>query len=534
MICYDTLKENKHISKSVCEKIKTINLHSYQWASLAILLLCHKNLSVPEAALLEWILRRNELIHPILRVKFPAHLILNKVTSENNPKNDEGHDDNFYKHVIVSTGRNSRIGKEYLTTLISKLINNQLSLDFLAVWLMIVRMDGLSEPDVVDLTQAMLNSGEIYDYRNSPKLENRQIIRRYPTGALSEKTALILPSLIAAFSYDYPIATTFFVGKSLGFTGGTWDKLSSIPGFSFPAPGEETIETLLKTHAAICVTQDSLNPADRLMYQFRSVTGTIDSIELIVASIASKQLAIPPDLLLLDVRYGEGAFMKSYSKGKSLLFLMRKVINEGGVNCIGKLRGTTQPNGASIGNSVEVAEATSIITGKVDHEYWDSRALSEQREIVIDFLIIMLDYLFPGKNRLFWGKIAKHKFENGEVQASYEKILSAHKVSQAIINKLCQDPNFLIRDIRKCSIKSTKQGILRRIDQKRLGYIINFSLGAGGNIYSSDVNYKCGLILRKRLGDYVSDGTELCIVLDDSQVIDIDLIRAIRECFSIV
>jgi thymidine phosphorylase len=213
--------------------------------------------------------------------------------------------------------------------------------------------------------------------------------------------------------------------------------------------------------------------------------------------------------------------------------LMSKVIHEGGVDCVGKLTGTNQPNGMSIGNSVEVAEATSIITGRVDQEYWDSRAVNEQREIVIDFFIIMLDRLFPGKTRLFWKKVATEKFENGEVQTHYEKILSAHKVSKPVINNLCQDPNFFIRDIRKYSIKSTKKGVLRKIDQKRLGYILNFNLGAGGNIYSKEMNYKCGLILKKRLGDYVSDSSELCIVLDNSQVIDTDLIKSIHECFSI-
>jgi pyrimidine-nucleoside phosphorylase len=285
-------------------------------------------------------------------------------------------------------------------------------------------------------------------------------------------------------------------------------------------------------NVAMCITKDSLNPADRLMYQFRSATGTINSIGLIVASIASKQLASPPDLLLLDVRYGSGAFMKSLNDAKVLLSHLSAVIKDHGVDCIGKLTRTKQPNGMSIGNKFEVAEAVSIITNTVNEEYWDKRALAEQKELVINFMASLMNRLFP-KNISFWKKIGFEKFRNGEVQQGFRKILSAHKVSDYIVENLCKDPNFLIRNLRKHSIRSNKEGVLVKIDQKNLGYIVNFYFGAGGNVFSKEINNDCGFILRKRIGDHVQVSSELCWVFDNPQVMDDDLGMRIRECFYI-
>ncbi len=534
MRSYDVLRAGSHLSGSECRRIIDLQGRSYQLASLAVLLLHQARLTVDEEALLEWIITNHKQIIPFVGARFATHPFLARVPQQRDlaaPKVSENND--FYRGVIASTGKALAIGKPRLHALIERLMSNEISLDFLAVWLMVICIDGLSESDVMDLTSSMVESGEVFDYRKITPINKRKLIRRYPTGALSEKVALILPSLIASLADEYPIASTFLVGKSLGFTGGTWDKLNSIPGFRFPEPGEETIDVLRECNVAMCVTKDTLDPADRLLYQFRSVTGTINSIELIVASIASKQLSTPPDLLLLDVRYGDGAFMGSLDKGRLLLASLARVIRDGGVDCIGKLTRTDQPNGMAIGNSVEVAEAASIITGRWDKEYWDSRALIEQRRIVLGFAAAMFNHLFPGKSQAYWRKLALDRFRTGEVERHFRKVLSAHEVTPRVIDQLCEDPCALIRKTRMHHIYPTKSGILRNIDQKRLGYILNFALWAGGNIYSQDVNTKSGLLLRKRLGDNVDHAHEICIVLDDSESLDASLAASISECFRI-
>jgi pyrimidine-nucleoside phosphorylase len=410
-------------------------------------------------------------------------------------------------------------------------VHETLSPMHVAAWLGTVVERGLTPECLRDLTHAMRDSGRVYDYRSSPKLQGRKLVRRYPTGGLSEKTALVLPSVLLKASTQYPVASNFLVARSLGFTGGTWDKLSAIPGFRFPSPGEESIDAMEQCGVAMTVTHGDLNPADRKLYQLRSVTGTIESHELIVSSIASKQLAVPADHLLLDVRYGDGAFLRSLDEARRCADGMLDVITAGGVPCSAHLTDTPQPNGMAIGNALEVAEAIATMGGG-SLGPWDPRALGEQRELVLTFYGLLMARAFGTESIDPWVDEARGWFESGEILRAFETLLSAHAVKRATIDAITQNPLMALGLARDgAPVAAEKSGRVMTIDQRRLGHLVNFELGAGGNEYGAAFCARTGVRLNCRIGDQVEAGQPLCWVFGDPSSTLSEIMASLKECF---
>lgn len=418
-----------------------------------------------------------------------------------------------------------------LRTFLDDYVHGRQPPHFVAAWLGTVMERGLSTECLHDLTHAMKDSGRIYDYRGAVPLAGRKLVRRYPTGGLSEKTALILPSVIVKAATKYPIASNFLVARSLGFTGGTWDKLSAIPGFRFPEPGDESIEVMSRCGVAMTVTHGDLNPADRKLYQLRSVTGNIESHELIVASIASKQLAVPADHLLLDVRYGDGAFLRSEVEARRCADAMLSVIAEGGVPCSAHLTDTPQPNGMAIGNALEVAEALATM-GIGASSNWDARALREQRELVLTFYGLLMSRAHDGTSADGWMSEACEWFESGEIGIAFTTLLVAHGVQRQTIEALRQDPlTTLGLSGAPIPVSITREGQLLRVDQRRLGHLVNFGLGAGGNDYGGAFRARPGIRLGFRIGDHVNEGQPLCWIFSGETQVTDEFRAAVKECF---
>ncbi len=430
--------------------------------------------------------------------------------------------------LLQRTTRDTEIGYEGINTLISNFVSGAISPELMSVWLMKVKLDGLSRNDIWDLTIAMRDSGRIFDYRALPELRKRRIIRRYPTGALSEKIALILPGLFASVFASVPFASPFLVARSLSFTGGTWDKLQSIPEFRFPLQGQEVIEAMQACGVAMSVTQGDLNPADRKMYQLRSVTGTVESTELIIASIASKQLAVPADMLLLDVRYGSGAFLHSRAEAEDTASQVAGVVQRGGVPCVPWYNDTPEPNGMAVGNALEVLEALQVM-GQETKMNWDRRALLEQRRLVIATFVSLMESQF-GSLGVDWKARAEENFESRLVLKGFVELLSAHGVGDSVIQSLLADPSaVLLPKTPGLPVHSAKDGKLVGLDQRRLGEFVNFTLGGGGNDFGLEFDAHAGVILNKRLGDSIAEGDALCSIYS-AQLATRDNATLAREC----
>ncbi len=292
-----------------------------------------------------------------------------------------------YCFIINSLIKDSAITKEYFDFLFDEIKNQLIELDYLAVLLIHIYYLGLNQNSLLSLTKSMIGSGEVYDYRNSHYLGNAKLIRRYPTGALSEKIALLLPALLSYYHKQLNIYSPFLIAKSLGFTGGTWDKLSVFENIKFIHPEDQTqfVEILKSCGVAYCMTEGNVAPFDKFLYQFRSMTGTISSKPLIISSIASKQLAIPVDFLLLDFRYGEGSFIDSIEEAHCIGRDLGLLLKNEGVSCEIIYTNTSNMKGVSVGNFWELYEAICLLKGEYENDYLKLETSKSQVNLLIDF-----------------------------------------------------------------------------------------------------------------------------------------------------
>ncbi len=313
---------------------------------------------------------------------------------------------------------------------------------------------------------------------------------------------------------EIPVATSFLIARSLSFTGGTWDKLSSIPNFTFPSPGEETQHILKSCGVAMTVTNHDVNPTDKILYQLRSATGTVESNDLIISSIVSKQLSFPVDQLLLDVRYGQGAFLIDYHHAKKVADTMVDLLKNNGVNLTAVFTDTLEPNGSSIGNALEVIEAIALLSR--NYGFWNKKDLSTQREIVCLMFAKLFSESFPSRSFQEWFARGKKILDSGKAYDAFWSMLRSHGVHEETIQKIQKDPwKTLLGDVASIPIVSSVKGIVRGIDQKKLGFFINFTLGGAGSPYARSFNSKSGIRLNKLLGEAVCIGEILGWVITD-------------------
>lgn len=504
-ILYNFLRAGNSLSAEDLKIVTENNCTLPQFASLGVFLALKKRNSFEEILL--------------KRIKTFSELseYLSTLTAKSFSKEE-------FNKLSILTKISQRI--ELSNSEMEKLFNlyqeNKISDAYMATWLAIVCCKGLAEKNIVKLTEIMRDSGKMFDYRNSPELNYRKIIRRYPTGALSEKIALIMPSLLASLSDKYPLASNFLVAKSLSYTGGTWDKFNSLSNFYFPQQGEETIKLIKEPpHVVMSVTKEDFNPLDRRLYQLRSVTGTVESIPLIISSIASKHLAMPADFLLMDVRYGEGAFLKSKQEAIEMSSLLTKILRDH-MDSDFVLNDSQQPTGMSIGNELEIVEALEIMKDNQNKisELWDKRALSEQKKIVTNMLSKMLNHVFSDNSIDFYEQEIDDAFSKGKVIKSFKNLLQIHQVEENFINKLVDNPELLINKYYFFNIFSKREGKLILIDQKSLGMFVNFELQTGLNDCISPKRNGGGIILKVRVGDNLKIGDTLCVLLGNHDYIE--------------
>ena len=505
-LVYSSLRKGNSLSERDIELIRNSGHTLPQFASLGVQLALKKRNNLEEDVIKEILSISSELS------EFLTPLVESKVYRSGSDK----------VSILTKLNKKVELSDLEMEKLFNQYDEGEISDSYMAIWLMIVCHRGLSERNVMKLTDLMKNSGKTFDYRNSPELGFRKIVRRYPTGALSEKTALIMPSLIASLSDKYPIASNFLVAKSLSYTGGTWDKLNSLPNFYFPQQGEETIEMMKRfPHVSMSVTREDFNPLDRKLYQLRSVTGTVESIPLIVSSIASKQLAMPADFLLMDVRYGKGAFLKSKNDAIEMSSLLMKILNCY-INSDYVLINSMQPTGASVGNELEIVEAIKVMRDRNNefNDVWDKRVLSEQKALVANMLAEIFYRVFPCRSLDYYKKDINCAFSEGRVLDSFKDLLRSHKVESIFVDKLVENPELLISKYSSFDVLSRKEGEIVSINQESLGMFVNFELQTGLNDYISPKKNGGGVILRKRIGDSVKVGEPLCVLLAHSDYVE--------------
>lgn len=367
--------------------------------------------------------------------------------------------------------------------------------------LMAIVLNGMTDRETIDLTDIMIKSGDIVDLSAIDGI----IVDKHSTGGVGDKVTLVLAPLLASLG----IKIAKMSGRGLGHTGGTIDKLESIKGFNTNISEDEFIKQVNDINIAIVGQTGSLAKADKKIYALRDVTGTVESIPLIASSIMSKKIASGADIIMIDVKVGTGALMKSIEDAKKLAKLMVKIGKSYRKPTICLITNMDEPLGYAIGNSLEVNEAIETLKGN---------GPSDLLEVVITLCSIIIGAVnkIPNneaKNLLF------KQLNNNEAYKKFEELCTAQGGDISKIE--VSDKVF--------SIKSDKSGYINKIDALKLGEIAKM-IGAGRNTLEDNIDYEVGLVLNKKVGDYVEKEEELVkVYLKDKDV----SINEILECFKI-
>ncbi len=367
--------------------------------------------------------------------------------------------------------------------------------------LMAICINGMEDVETYNFTDLMLNSGDKIDLSEIKGIK----VDKHSTGGVGDKTTLILAPLVASCGVYVPKMS----GRSLGHTGGTIDKLESISGFKVDLKREDFIKEVNDIKLAIVSQTGNLVPADKKIYALRDVSGTVESIPLIASSIMSKKLACGADKIVLDVKVGNGALMKNLEDASILADTMIKIGKNNNVEVVCVLTDMSQPLGNAIGNSLEVLESIEVLKGN---------GPKDLISLVTKIATIMVSL---GKS-ISYDDASKEVEENLKNGKAYNKFCEMIKYQQGDINNIEVSK-------RVFSIKSSKTGFVNAINAYELGEITR-KIGAGRYSKTDIINHGVGVVLNKKVGDYVLQDEELLkVYLGDKDI----TVGEILECFEI-
>ena len=357
-----------------------------------------------------------------------------------------------------------------------------------AAWLMAVYLNGMTPDETKTLTREMRDSGTVLDLSSIRGMK----IDKHSTGGVGDKTSMMVAPIAAACGVAVPMIT----GRALGHTGGTLDKLESIPGFNARPSPAKIVEILSSAGAVIMGQTDDLAPADKRIYALRDVTSTVESIPLITASILSKKLAEGIDGLVMDVKTGSGAFMPTLKLATALARSIVDVCRAMKTKIVVLITDMEQPLGRAIGNALEIRECIEFLNGRTPEDL-------ETVTIALAAHMIRLGGQARSINHA--SKLAYEAVSRGEAARRFRQIISAQGGDERVMD----NPDLLPRAAQIQDFRAKANGFLVRCDAKLMGLASN-ALGAGRNRVEERIDPAVGLYLEKKLGDRVVKGDVLC------------------------
>jgi pyrimidine-nucleoside phosphorylase len=353
-------------------------------------------------------------------------------------------------------------------------------------FLMAVYFRGMTLNETVALTEAMLKSGDHYDLSKIPGTK----VDKHSTGGVGDKVSLILAPLAAACGLKVPM----MAGRGLGFSGGTLDKLEAISGFNVNLDQARFFDVLSEVGCSIIGQTAKIAPADKKLYALRDVTGTVECIPLIVASILSKKLAEGADALVLDVKVGSGAFMKSKSQAQKLAKALVQVAKKMKLPCRAVLTNMNQPLGYAVGNAIEVQECIEILKNEKTNEL----SSADLKELTIQLCAHMLQLGGVSKNLNEGRKLAHSRLADGSAWEVFQNLVRAQGGDVSQINA----PTGLSSQLPRITWNAKKKGFIHKINTENIGRIL-IELGGGRKKASDSIDPSVGMIFHKKLGSKV-------------------------------
>lgn len=394
--------------------------------------------------------------------------------------------------LVTDLIRRKRDGAELQRNEIEFLINGYTSDSIpdyqMSAWLMAVLLRGMTRAELAALTESMLNSGEVLSFPELPAAK----VDKHSTGGVGDKTSLVLAPIVAAAGLYVPMIS----GRGLGHTGGTLDKLESIPGFNVNLSVSDFRRVLAQCGAGLIGQTKEIAPADKKIYALRDVTGTVESPYLICASIMSKKLAEGIDALVLDVKTGSGAFMKAEKDAVFLAELMVETGQRLGKRISALITDMDQPLGHAVGNALEVAECIDVLNGK---------GPDDLRELC---LILSAWMLLLGKRvqSIDQGReLAEQMISTGKAREKFREMIRLQSGNPAVMD----DPGILPQAQHKSNVKSPTSGYVTGFMTEQIG-TAGVLLGGGRAKKEDSVDPAVGIMVHKKIGDQVTAGEPLC------------------------
>ncbi|MDR2457152.1 MAG: thymidine phosphorylase [Clostridiales Family XIII bacterium] len=387
--------------------------------------------------------------------------------------------------IILKKRNNQKLSKEEINFLIFRYNNGDIPDYQMSAFLMSVFLNGMDDEEIFLLTDAMISSGDKLDlsFLDLPTAD------KHSTGGVGDGTSLIVAPVVASLGICVPMIAR----RGLGYTGGTLDKLESIPGFRTNIDEKEFLNILNLAGVAIIGQNFEMVPVDKKMYALRDSTATVESIPLISASIMSKKIAEGVKTLVLDVKSGNGAFMKKESEAKDLAQKMINIGKKFGLNVSAVVTDMNAPLGDCVGNSLEIKQTIEILKGNLKND------LSEL-SLYLSALMILnskkASTLEEGKS------LAQKQIDNKKALEKFKEIIRLQGGKIGVID----NPDAVLPKA-KCSreIKATESGYISNIDTRSLG-MAEMLTGAGRDKKEDKIDYSSGIIFHKKLNDYVEKG----------------------------
>jgi len=397
--------------------------------------------------------------------------------------------------LIIKKRNGGALNKEEMDYFVTSSVNGSIEDYQISAMLMAMFIKGLNYEETSLLTDAMMHSGEVYNLDEIDGIK----VDKHSTGGVGDTTTLILAPLVA--SLGVPVFK--MSGRGLGFSGGTLDKLESIPGFNITVSKENAIKYTKENNIVVMSQSENLTPADKIFYAMRDVTGTVDSIPLIVGSIMSKKLAAGADSIVLDIKCGSGAFMKTYDDARELADTMITIGQKLGRKISAIISSMDQPLGTYIGNSLEVIEAIEVLKGNKKGDLLDVSLLlgacmlknAEKVSSIEDGISLL-----------------QQNINNGKGLEKFRQLVMQQGGNPEIIN----DYSLLPHAAFSLKVYSAHSGYISKINTELIGKA-SVETGAGRHKKSDSLDYGAGLIMKVRLGSKVSEGQEIAEVFASTE-----------------
>lgn len=393
----------------------------------------------------------------------------------------------MHMYNIIEKKKNKlELTKEEIAFFVNGYVNDEIPDYQMASLLMAIVLNGMTDKEIVALTLSMANSGDKLSWKENS-------VDKHSTGGVGDKTTLIIAPIVSCLGCQ----VIKMSGRALGYTGGTIDKLESIRGFKVQLDEDTLKQQLEKLNIAIISQTKNIAPADKKIYALRDVTATVESIPLIASSIMSKKIASGAKNLVLDVKVGSGAFMKNITDARLLAKTMVMIGKEAGIKTVAVLSNMDQPLGQNIGNQLEVQEAVSLLNGN---------GPSDLRELSITLASYMVS-ITKNINYEEALKLVVEVLQNKKALQKFNDLVSSQGGTLDLDNKAKYQYKVL----------SNKEGYITKMDTATIGKISGL-LGAGRLVKEDKINYYAGIILNKKINDYVYKGDLLATLYTDKEI----------------